>query len=132
MERGNEKKSLIYGFNNLPENQPMNDTIMMLEFKLPFSLSPKDKWYVASCPLLDVHSQGDTQEQAKQNLREALVAFLSSCLERRVLDEVLKDCGLTSIVADVAEPLFEEPHQTKDYINIPLSLSSQLPTLCPV
>ena len=52
---------------------------------LPIRIIQKEQWYVASCSMLDVHSQGDTAEQAKTNL--------SSCFERGTLEAVLKEKG---------------------------------------
>jgi predicted RNase H-like HicB family nuclease len=44
--------------------------------------------YVASCPELDVASQGDSIEQASANLREAVELFIESAdpseIERRL------------------------------------------------
>jgi len=34
------------------------------------------KWYVASCPELDIASQGRTVEKALENLREAIELYL--------------------------------------------------------
>ncbi len=64
-----------------------------VNLKAPFVIHKKKKWFVASCPVLDVHSQGETEEQAKKNLGEALYLFFVSCFERGTLDEVLKKCG---------------------------------------
>lgn len=48
--------------------------------------------YVSLCPELDIASQGDTVEQARDNLREALELFFESAspdeLQRRVHGEV--------------------------------------------
>lgn len=48
--------------------------------------------YVALCPELDIASQGDTVEAAKNNLREALELFLETAdpteVERRRHSEV--------------------------------------------
>ena len=66
-----------------------------VEFNLraPIKIRKKKKWFVASCPVLDVHSQGETEEEAKKNLGEALFLFFVSCYERGTLDEGLKKCG---------------------------------------
>jgi hypothetical protein len=50
----------------------------------------------AGCPAFDVASQGKTVNKAKSNLGEALIAFFISCIERGVLDSVLKECGFKS------------------------------------
>ena len=66
---------------------------MIMEIKLPAKIIKKSKWYVASCTVLDVSSQGSTEKKAKNNLIEALSLFFISCIERNTLDAVLKECG---------------------------------------
>ncbi len=70
---------------------------IILNIQLSFELVKKEKWYVASCPALDVFSQGGTEKQAEKNLREALCLFLTSCVERGTLDAVLKECGFRPV-----------------------------------
>ena len=52
----------------------------------------EDDGYVALCPELDVASQGDTVEEARLNLIEALELFFETAdpseVERRLQDEV--------------------------------------------
>ena len=74
----------------------MNAQRVGIEFRLPVKIRKKGKWYVSSCPSLDVCSQGHTKEEARQNLIDALVFFLESCFERGTLDEVLRDAGFVS------------------------------------
>lgn len=95
----------------------MKNRKVELGFNLPVKIIKKRKWYVASCPILDVFSQGPTAEQAKKNLGEALTAFLTSCIERSTLDAVLKECGFKPIL----KPAKKEGIVPKeDYINIPI------------
>lgn len=49
--------------------------------------------YVALCPDLNVSSFGDTVDEARQSLIEALEAFLEECENRGTLDEVLREAG---------------------------------------
>ncbi len=66
--------------------------------QLPIKLSRKEKWYLASCPVLDIYSQGVSETKAKENLGEAIQLFLVSCFERGTLDQVLKEsCPLSSV-----------------------------------
>jgi predicted RNase H-like HicB family nuclease len=63
---------------------------------LPIKIKKKQNRHVASCPILDVHAQGSSKEEARENLVQALTAFINSCLKRRTLDSVLailKECG---------------------------------------
>ena len=62
-----------------------------MEFKLPAQVRKKGKWFISSCKLLDVHSQGHTREQAERNLKDALATFLLSCYERGTLEIVLRE-----------------------------------------
>ncbi len=60
---------------------------------LPAKITKKRNIFVSHCPTLDICSQGDTEEVAKQNLIEAITAFVISCFNRGTLEDVLKDCG---------------------------------------
>lgn len=83
--------------------------LVTLILKLPVAIKKRRKWYLASCPVFDVHSQGETREKAKENLIEALELFLVSCIERETLDKVLKDCGF--------EAAYEKPRESVDEDN---------------
>ena len=62
-----------------------------MEFKVPARIRKKGKWFISSCPLLDVHSQGHTRDEAQRNLVDALASFLISCYERGTLSGVLHE-----------------------------------------
>lgn len=49
--------------------------------------------YVSHCPALALYSQGDTERDAIDNIREAVTMFLRNCYERGTLNQVLQDCG---------------------------------------
>jgi predicted RNase H-like HicB family nuclease len=55
--------------------------------RLTAIIQREDDGYVALCPELDIASQGDTVEEARQNLREAVELFLETAdpseVERR-------------------------------------------------
>jgi predicted RNase H-like HicB family nuclease len=65
-----------------------------IEFELPARIRKKGAWFISSCPLLDVFSQGETREEAEHNLIDALASFLTSCYERGTLDAVLRASGI--------------------------------------
>jgi predicted RNase H-like HicB family nuclease len=64
-----------------------------MEFRLPMRVRKKGKWFISSCPALDVFSQGRTRTEAEQNLRDALYSFLDGCYEGGTLDKVLHEAG---------------------------------------
>ena len=49
--------------------------------------------YVARCPDLDVSSFGDTLDEARDSLQEAVEAFLEGCEMLGTLDEILEESG---------------------------------------
>jgi predicted RNase H-like HicB family nuclease len=64
-----------------------------LELKVPIKVFQGEAAYIAHCPVFDVSSQGDTKEQARKNVAEALASFVITCFELGTLDEVLKESG---------------------------------------
>jgi predicted RNase H-like HicB family nuclease len=52
-----------------------------------------DEVWVAVCPPLDVASQADSSEAALESLTEAVEGWFESCLDRKVLDQALLECG---------------------------------------
>ena len=97
-----------------------NDITMTV--KLPIRVIKKDRWYVASCPVLDVFSQGDTEKKATDNLSEALSLFLISCLERGTLEQVLRECGFNSVSPAIKKKIMTTSRNK--FIDIPLALLS--------
>ena len=50
----------------------------MSQWRFTAVLEREDDMYVALCPQLDVVSQGATLEEARDNLREAVILFLET------------------------------------------------------
>ncbi|MFZ7126376.1 MAG: type II toxin-antitoxin system HicB family antitoxin [Desulfobacterales bacterium] len=95
-----------------------------MQLRVPIKFKVYKRYVVASCPALDVCSQGDSIESAKGALGEALAAFLTSCLERGVLGDVLKNCGFKAVPKPKKHTV--KPLATReDYLNIPLHLLSE-------
>ena len=74
-------------------NGSNNDTIRnMKKTQLTAIIEREDDAYVALCPELDIASQGETVEKARDNLVEALELFFESAdpseVERRLHAEV--------------------------------------------
>lgn len=90
-----------------------------MQVKLPLKFTKRKKWVLASCPVLDLHSQGETEAQAKKNLRDTISLFLISCFERGTLDAVLKSAGFTA-QHDTLPASHKKPAPPADYINVPM------------
>ncbi|MHB8110531.1 MAG: type II toxin-antitoxin system HicB family antitoxin [Syntrophorhabdaceae bacterium] len=68
-------------------------TQVLFEFTLPATIKKKAKYWLSSCPALDLFAQGQTEEEAKTNLETTVRLFLQSCYERGTLQQALNDCG---------------------------------------
>lgn len=53
--------------------------------------------YVALCPELDIASQGESIEQAKENLREALELFFESASPEEVKQRLHEEVYITQV-----------------------------------
>ena len=92
--------------------------IIAFSICLPVIIKKRAKWYVASCFPLDIHAQGETSREAKESLKEALNAFVNSCMSRGTFDAVLKESGITPIKSMRTIPAKSSKNQ--EFIDIPL------------
>jgi len=47
-----------------------------VQIPFPVVISREGRWFVASCPILDIATQGKTEEEVKENITELLVEYL--------------------------------------------------------
>jgi len=89
-----------------------------IQFSVQVSIQVKREgmWFIASCPALDLHSQGRSEKEALDNVGEAIQLFVESCYERGTLEQVLKESGFQPGKGSV------EVRDENHVINVPLSL----------
>lgn len=100
-----------------PARKPMSKGVLEFTLNVAVDMHKEGQWYVAHCPVLDISSQGTTEQEALDNLSDALHAFVLSCFERGVLEQALKDCGFRPGSPD--QQVFND---TERYLKIPISL----------
>ena len=61
----------------------------------------EDDGFVALCPEVDVASQGDTLEEARANLREAVELFLEAASDAEVAERLHGEIYLTGLEVSV-------------------------------
>lgn len=66
---------------------------MLNNIQVKCEIFQEDDLYVGICPELNVSSFGETIEETKASLQEALIAFLEECEEMNTLQEVLQEAG---------------------------------------
>jgi len=93
-------------------------TELIFNINVPAKIVKRKNWYLASCPIFDVHSQGNTKKEATKNLVEALVTFFFTCLDMGTFQDVLKQCGFHPVAHP---PSHKHPKkQPSNFIDVPL------------
>jgi predicted RNase H-like HicB family nuclease len=72
-----------------------------MSIKLTAIIAKEDEMYVALCPEVDVASQGDTVESARNNLIEALELFFVHASENEIKRRLRSELFVTSIEVPV-------------------------------
>lgn len=86
----------------------MGETVT-LDIRLrAFVRKEKKGRYVAVCPRLGVASQGNSVDDAKRSLREAVELWFESCLERGVLDQAMRESAFRPLPSGELAPLGAE------------------------
>jgi predicted RNase H-like HicB family nuclease len=49
---------------------------MTVQVPVPILLTKEGKWFVASCPILDIATQGRTEREVKENLADLIYEYL--------------------------------------------------------
>ena len=49
----------------------------VITFPAPIFVGREGKWFIASCPLLDLATQGHGEEEARQNLKTLIEEYLA-------------------------------------------------------
>ncbi len=70
--------------------------------RLTAIIEREDDWYVAHCPELGVVSQGESVEQARTNLREALEGFFAEASPSEIARRLHSEVFVTSVEVAVA------------------------------
>lgn len=70
--------------------------------------------YASLCPELNVSSYGDTPEEAKNSLREAVSLFLEECESMGTLKDVLEEAGFEHKTHPHDEWLTRHPFETEE------------------
>ena len=84
----------------------MNDALysaMTIQVPFPVIITKENKWFVASCPLLDIATQGKTEEEVKENMADLINDYLSDPDTSKPSIEDLMSLSLTNIPVKVPE-----------------------------
>jgi predicted RNase H-like HicB family nuclease len=76
---------------------------MSVQLPFPVIISKEGKWFVASCPLLDIATQGKTEEEVKENMVDLINDYLCDPDTVKPSMEDLMSLSLTNIPVKVPE-----------------------------
>ena len=68
-----------------------------MKYRLTALIEREGKGYVALCPEVDIASQGDTIEQARDNLKEALELFMETASPEEINRRFHGDIFVTQV-----------------------------------
>lgn len=63
----------------------------------------EDEGYVSHCPELDIASQGDTVEEARANLKEAVDLFFEAADSTEIAERLKPEMYVTSLEVNIEE-----------------------------
>jgi predicted RNase H-like HicB family nuclease len=73
-----------------------------MPMKLTALIEREGDGYVSLCPELDIASQGETVEKARDNLREALELFFESASPEEIKERLRSEVFITQVEITVA------------------------------
>ena len=85
---------------------------MTVQVPLPIIIAKENKWFVASCPLLDIATQGKTEREVKENMADLINEYFSDPDTRKPSLEDLMSLSLTNIPVKVPEGVFRRKTST--------------------
>ncbi|MBA7548136.1 hypothetical protein ES705_40582 [subsurface metagenome] len=85
---------------------------------LTHMISKEEKVFFALCPELDVGSQGETVEEADNNLKDAVVLYLNTIEELGTRDHIFKERNI-KVYSRKPKPVLRKISMPKSYDNFP-------------
>ena len=76
---------------------------MSAQVPLPTLITKEGKWFVASCPILDIATQGKTEKEVKENMTELINEYLSDPDTQKPSIDDLMSLSLANIPVKIPE-----------------------------
>lgn len=89
-------------------------------------ITKEEKMFFAHCPELDVGSQGETVEEANDNLKDAVGLYLNTIEELETREEIFKKRNIT-VYHYKPKPTLKNINMPKSYNNFPYITQQVMP-----
>lgn len=74
-----------------------------MEIPLPIVIAKEGKWFVASCPLLDIATQGSTEKEVKEMMEDLINDYFKDPDTHKPELKAMMSVSLTNIQVNVPE-----------------------------
>lgn len=74
-----------------------------MEVPLPVVIAKEGKWFVASCPILDIATQGETEEEVKEMMKDLINDYFNDPDTPKPELRTIMQVSLTNIPAEIPE-----------------------------
>lgn len=85
---------------------------MAVQVPLPILIAKESKWFVASCPILDIATQGRTEKEVKENMADLITEYLRDPDTPKPTLEDLMSLSLANIPVSVPEGVLHRKAST--------------------
>ncbi len=85
---------------------------MLMQIPLPIVIAKEDKWFVAICPILDVATQGKTEEEAKEMMADLINDYFRDPDTVKPKMTTIMSISLTNVPVNVPEGVMYGKAQT--------------------
>jgi predicted RNase H-like HicB family nuclease len=85
---------------------------MTVQVPLPILIAKENKWFVASCPILDIATQGKTEKEVKENMADLINDYLNDPDTQKPSMEDLLSLSLTNIPVKIPEGVLHRKTST--------------------
>lgn len=74
-----------------------------MQVPLPVIIAKEGKWFVASCPLLDIATQGKTEEEVKEMMKDLITDYFKDKDTPKPKIKAIMQISLTNIPVNIPE-----------------------------
>jgi predicted RNase H-like HicB family nuclease len=85
---------------------------MTVPMPLPILIAKEGKWFVASCPVLDIATQGKSEKEVKENMAELINEYLTDPDTRKPSLEDLMSISIANVPVNVPEGVLRRKTST--------------------
>lgn len=79
---------------------------MKMQVPLPVVIAKEGKWFVASCPVLDIATQGKTEKEVKENMEDLINDYFNDPDTHKPAMKALMSISLTNIPVNIPRRCF--------------------------